>query len=131
MIVLDTTIWIDILQRRSNPHTEWFDRNLTIEGLALTDLILCEILQGVRNDASYPLFRADLLRFRIYKTGGSELAIAAADFYRVLRKKGITVRSTIDCITATFCIRERLALLHRDQDFDPFEKYFGLKVIHP
>lgn len=131
MIIVDTTVWIDILGGRSNAQTHWLDRNLTVEGLALTDLILCEILQGVRENASFSLFRDDLLRFRIYETGGADLAIAAAEFYRELRKKGITIRSTIDCITATYCIREGHALLHNDRDFDPFEKHLRLKVIHP
>lgn len=131
MIVVDTTIWIDALEGRSNPQTKWLDRNLTVKSLALTDLILCEILQGVRQDASFALFREDLLRFRIYETGGADLAIASADHYRALRKKGITIRSTIDCITATYCIREGHELLHNDRDFEPFEKHLGLKVIHP
>lgn len=131
MIVVDTTVWIDALQGRSNMHTQWLDRNLTVERLGLTDLILCEILRGVRENASFTLFRDDLLRFRIYETGGTELAIASADYYRELRRKGITIRSTIDCITATYCIREGHQLLHNDRDFEPFEKHFGLKVIHP
>lgn len=131
MIVVDTTVWIDALQGRVTAQAEWLNRNLTIEGIALTDLILCEVLQGFRHDASYPRFRKDLLRLHIYETGGSELAIAAAENYRTLRKKGITIRSTIDCITATFCIREAHELLHNDRDFDPFEKHLGLKVIHP
>jgi hypothetical protein len=131
MIVVDTTVWIDILGGRSNGQTQWLDRNLTVAGLALTDLILCEILQGVRQDVSFALFREDLLRFRVYETGGADLAIAAAEYYRALRKKGITIRSTIDCITAAFCIRERHELLHNDRDFDPFAKHFGLKVVHP
>ena len=131
MIVVDTTVWIDALNGRSKPQAEWLNRNLTVEAIALTDLILCEILQGVHHEASYLLFRQDLLRLQVYETGGSELGLAAADYYRTLRKKGITVRSTIDCITATFCIRERYPLLHNDRDFDPFEKHLGLKVIHP
>lgn len=131
MIVVDTTVWIDVLQGRLSPQAEWLDRNLTVEALALTDLILCEVLQGVRRDASFPILQGDLLRFRIYETGGADLAIASANHYRELRKKGITIRSTIDCVTATFCIREKHKLLHRDRDFDAFEKHLGLKVIHP
>ena len=131
MIVVDTTVWIDVLQGRSNARSDWLNRNLTVESLALTDLIFCEILQGVHRDDSFPLFQRDLLRFLVFETGGAELAVAAANNYRSLRKRGITIRSTIDCITATFCIREGHHLLHNDRDFDPFEKHLGLKVIHP
>jgi len=131
MTVVDTTVWIDVLQGRSNARSQWLSRNLTVESLALTDLILCEILQGVHRDASFPLFQQDLLRFSILETGGADLAVASAKNYRALRKQGITIRSTIDCMTATFCIREGYQLLHNDRDFDPFEKHLGLKVIHP
>ena len=60
-----------------------------------------------------------------------ELAQQSAENYRALRKKGVTVRKTIDCLIATFCISEDHNLLHRDTDYDGFEKYLGLKVIHP
>jgi predicted nucleic acid-binding protein len=59
------------------------------------------------------------------------LAQQSAQNYRTLRKKGITVRKTIDCIIATFCIEENHSLLHRDSDFNGFEKHLGLNVIHP
>ncbi|MHB1795380.1 MAG: PIN domain-containing protein [Acidobacteriaceae bacterium] len=57
--------------------------------------------------------------------------MAAARNYRSLRSSGHTVRKTIDCLIATFCVMEKHSLLHRDRDFDPFEKYLGLRVIHP
>lgn len=56
---------------------------------------------------------------------------AAAGNCRTLRRQGHTVRKTIDCLIATFCLREQHALLHRDRDFDPFEKLLDLSVIHP
>ena len=74
--------------------------------------------------------RADLLKFRIFQTGGSELAIAAAQNYRDLRQRGYTVHKTIDCLIATFCLQAKHELLHRDHDFDCFEKVLGLQVLH-
>ena len=59
------------------------------------------------------------------------LALQSAKHYRSLRKRGITIRSTIDCLIATFCIRQGYALLHNDRDFDHFEEHFGLQVVHP
>ena len=70
-------------------------------------------------------------RFRVLEAGGEELAIDAARKYRYLRKRGITIRKTIDCLIATVCIREGHALLHRDSDFDGFETHLGLEVVHP
>ncbi len=70
-------------------------------------------------------------RFEVFEAGGAELAIAAARNYRKLRQRGYTVRKTIDCWIATFCIREQHSLLHRDRDFDPFESEMGLTVVRP
>lgn len=131
MIIVDTTVWIDYLGGAVNPHTEWFDRELGRQPFGLTDLILCEILQGIRADSGFTRTRRDLSRFEIFSTGGEALAIAAARNYRLLRSHGHTVRKTIDCLIATFCLAEGHSLLHSDHDFDPFEKRLGLRVIHP
>jgi predicted nucleic acid-binding protein len=129
MVIVDTTVWIDYLRLVENPETLWLERHLDSQRLALTDLSLCEILQGTRDPKDLREVQADLLRFRIYETGGTEIAIAAAMNYLSLRERGYTVRKTIDCIIATFCLRGGHELLHRDRDFDPFEQALGLKVV--
>lgn len=131
MTIVDTTVWIDYLRGTANPHTDWLDRELSRERLGLTDLILCEVLQGIRADPMFTRVRRELLRFEVFDTGGADLAVAAARNYRTLRSSGHTVRKTIDCLIATFCLMERHSLLHRDHDFDPFEKHLGLRVVHP
>jgi hypothetical protein len=130
MVIVDTTVWIDYLRGTENPETNWLDRELQRQRLGLTDLILSEVLQGVRNQVEFTRVRADLLKFDIFDTGGSALAIAAAQNYRDLRQRGYTVRKTIDCLIATFCMRAKHQLLHRDEDFDCFEKVLGLRVLH-
>jgi predicted nucleic acid-binding protein len=60
--------------------------------------------------------------------GGREVALAAADGYRLLRRRGITVRKTIDMIIAAWCIRNNVPLLHSDRDFDVIERELGLVV---
>ena len=67
----------------------------------------------------------------VFASLSPELAIAAAQNYRTLQRLGITVRKTIDCIIATFCIEEGYQLLHNDSDFEPFEHHLGLRVLHP
>ena len=131
MTIVDTTVWIDYLGGIVNPHTDWLDRELNQQRLGLTDLILCEILQGIRADSDFTRVRRDLSRFELFDTGGEALAVASAQNYRFLRSNGHTIRKTIDCLIATFCVVEGHALLHRDHDFDPFEKHLGLHVIHP
>ena len=131
MVIVDTTVWIDYLGGARNPESDWLDRELQRQRLGLTDLILCEVLQGYRDDRLFERILRELRRFEILEAGGSSLAIAAARNFRRLRQQGYTVRKTIDCWIATFCLRERHALLHRDRDFDPFEKVLGLRVVHP
>lgn len=131
MVIVDTTVWVDYLRGAQNPETNWFHREAGRQRLGLTDLILCEVLQGIPDDASFTRVQRELLKFEVFQAGGAELAMAAARNFRTLRRRGHTVRKTIDCWIATFCLRERHSLLHRDRDFDPFEQVLGLSVIHP
>jgi predicted nucleic acid-binding protein len=131
MVVVDTTVWVDYLQGTANPETDWLHAELDRQRLALTDLILCEVLQGVRDDAVARDVETALRKCEVFETGGVVLAREAARNYRTLRRGGHTVRRTIDCLIATFCLRGRHALLHRDRDFEPFEQRLGLVVIHP
>jgi predicted nucleic acid-binding protein len=131
MVIVDTTVWIDYLQGVSNPETNWLDDELDCQRLGVTDVILCEVLQGVRDEATATAVERQLLNLEVLETGGVELARAAASNYRLLRSRGYTVHKTIDCLIATFCLREGHSLLHRDRDFDPFERFLHLSVIHP
>jgi predicted nucleic acid-binding protein len=131
MVIVDTTVWIDYLRGDDNPETLWLRRELTRQRLGLTDLILCEVLQGIPDQDSFGRVHADLLKFHVFETGGRTLAIAAAQNYRKLRQRGVTVRKTLDCLIATFCLRTQHQLLHRDRDFDLFESLLGLHVVHP
>jgi predicted nucleic acid-binding protein len=131
VVIVDTTVWIDFLQGVENPETRWLNTELDRQRLGLTDIILCEVLQGVRDDVVAKEVERRLLHLEVFDTGGVALAREAARNYRALRSRGHTVRKTIDCLIATFCLREQHSLLHRDRDFDPFEKVLELSVIHP
>lgn len=130
MVIIDTTVWIDYLQGVRNRETEWLNRELDRQRLGLTDVILCEVLQGIRDDRAFRRVLQYLLGFEVFATGGAELAVAAARNFRILRRRGHTVRKTIDCLIATFCLREGHLLVHRDRDFDPFEEVLSLAVLH-
>lgn len=131
MVIVDTTVWVDYLRGAQNPETGWLNVELDHRRLGLTDLILCEVLQGIRDDISFSRVQRELRKFEVFETGGVELAVATARNFRKLRQRGHPVRKTIDCLIATFCLREGHSLLHRDRDFDPFEQVLGLSVIHP
>lgn len=131
MVIVDSTVWVDYLRGVRSPATEWLDAQMDRQRLALTDWILCEVLQGVRDDRQFQAVRRSLQRFEIFETGGIGLAVAAARNYRLLRAQGRTVRKTADCLIATYCLEHGHALLHNDHDFDPFEELLGLQVVHP
>jgi predicted nucleic acid-binding protein len=130
MVIVDTTVWIDYLGGNSNAKTEWLDRQMPLQRIGLTEMILCEVLQGIRDSGESRRIRDQLLTFNVFQTGGAENAIAVAANYRTLRQNGYTVRKTIDCWIATFCLLTRNQLLHRDRDFDPFERVLRLQVVH-
>jgi predicted nucleic acid-binding protein len=129
MVIVDTSVWIDYLNAVETAETEWLDRELARQRLGLLDLMLCEVLQGLRSDDEAKRVSAELERFEIFESGGVELATDAARNYRLLRTRGRTVRMTIDCLIATFCLRNGHALLHCDRDFQPFEELLGLRVV--
>jgi predicted nucleic acid-binding protein len=133
MILVDTSVWINQINSVQTIHTQWLRQRLInmSDDVGLTDRILSEVLQGMRTDQQYASVKKSLLALAIFDTGGSELALAAADNFRFLRKRGITIRSAVDALIATFSIEKGHTLLHNDRDFDPFEKHLGLKVIHP
>ena len=131
MIIVDTTVWIDYLNGVATTQTDWLDAEVERQRLGLTDLILCEVLQGVRDEQRAEETRRELLKFEVMPMSGVDLAVAAARNYRALRAKGRTVRKTVDCLIATFCLINKHALLHNDRDFDHFAQDLGLRVIHP
>ena len=131
MVIVDTTVWVDYFHGVDNSETQWLDTELDRQRLGLTDIILCEVLQGVRDDVVAKAVERSLLKLEVFEPGGIALAREAAHNYRALRSRGYAVRKTIDCLIATFCLRGDHSLLHRDRDFDPFEKFLALSVIHP
>lgn len=128
MIFLDSTVLIDYLNGNNTWQVEVLDSLLGKELVVIGDYVLTEVLQGFRSDKEFQEAKTTLLSFPCYDIGGKEIAIQSAKNYRYLRKKGITVRKTIDVMIATFCIENNFTLLHTDKDFDPFEKHLHLKV---
>ncbi|MBX5460853.1 MAG: PIN domain nuclease [Steroidobacteraceae bacterium] len=117
---------------KPTPQTLKLDALLGEEPLLVGDLILCEVLQGARSEAHAKKLESALRKFDIVPMLDSDIALASAKNYRLLRAKGITVRKTIDLLIGTCCILRGYRLLHADRDFDPFEEHLGLRVIsHP
>jgi predicted nucleic acid-binding protein len=129
MTFADSSVLIDYFNGNENWQVEKLDEMLGKEIVVIGDYILAEVLQGFRDDKNYDTARNVLNSFPCFNICGEEIAINAANNYRTLRKKGVTVRKTIDIIIGTFCIENDLELLHNDKDFFPLEKYLGLKSV--
>lgn len=131
MVIVDSSVWIDYLSGLVNRRTDWLDAAIGKQEIGLTSLILCEVLQGIRSQAQFRQIQHGLLQFPVFEIATRQLAITSARNYRALRAQGITVRKTIDCMIATFCIESSHELLHNDRDYDGFEVRLGLRVLHP
>ncbi len=127
MIFVDSSIWIDYFNGTITIETDFLDSVLGIEPIGIGDLILTEVLQGFRSDTEYRKVKASLLELTIFELLGRGRAIRAADNYRALRKKGVTIRKTNDLIIGTYCVDESLPLLYRDRDFASMVEHLGLK----
>jgi predicted nucleic acid-binding protein len=131
MLVVDTSVWIDYFNGVENPQTNFLHSVLNTTPILIGDLTLAEVLQGFRYDPDFEKVRRTLGKFMQESMVNPALAVQSARNYRFLRHKGITVRKTIDSLIATFCIENDHQLLHNDSDFDGYEEYLGLRVIHP
>jgi predicted nucleic acid-binding protein len=129
LILVDSSVWIDYFNGDDTPQSDKLDGLLGREPLAIGDLILTEVLQGFRDDRDFVKARRLLTSLTMVQIGGPEIAIVAAQNFRYLRKRGVTVRKTIDTMIATRCIESGYDLLHSDRDFEPFIQHLGLRVV--
>jgi predicted nucleic acid-binding protein len=128
MVLVDTCVLIDIINTQQTPETVALDRFLKDQTTVfIGDLILMELLQGARTEADAAAILESMAEFQIVQIAGSDCAIRAAFYFRSLRRRGITIRKTIDCLIAARCILDNLVLLSSDRDFAPFETHFGLQ----
>src|SRR5439155_1723545 len=132
VIVVDTTVWIDFLEARGTA----FDRHLTelVETdapIALVDIVYCEVLQGIRDDDAYQRTRVSLRAHPILQPGGLETFETAANLYRAARRRGLTVRRSVDCLIAAICLESGAEIYHNDRDFDALASVSDLAIYHP
>lgn len=141
-VLIDSSVWIDHLRGVRTRETsilglllEALDprsaraRREPAADLLVGDLVLCEVLRGIPDQREHAAVKDVLLSFELVTIGGVDLALQAAEHYRVLRRIGLTVRKTIDLLIGTWCIAWNCALLHSDRDFDPMARHLGLRAL--
>jgi predicted nucleic acid-binding protein len=130
VLVVDSSVWIDYFSGGPGPARDTLRRILS-EGevrIVVPDLVLFEVLRGFRQEREFRQARVLMESLSIEATGGAAIALEAAQHYRALRAMGFTVRGGIDVLVAAFCIDKGYALLHKDRDFDAFERFRGLRA---
>jgi len=129
MIVVDTSVWIDVLNERPTPAAACCAELIEAgEPVALTDIVFTEILQGLRTEKEARLVEEHLRAFPVLRLDGLEDFALAADLYRAARAAGTTIRKTLDCLIAAPCVRTGAPLLHADADFDRLAGCTALRV---
>jgi predicted nucleic acid-binding protein len=129
VIVVDTSVWIDVLNDNDTPQAvRCVELIESGEPVALTDVVLTEVLQGLQSEREAQLVERHLCAFPILRLGGTEDFVLAAELYRAARRGGVTIRKTLDCLIAAPCVRTGAPLLHADRDFDLLATCTPLRV---
>ena len=134
-LIVDSSIWIDFFNKKMSSNIKHLSRLLltSIEEspIIILPIIMQEILQGIENDRDYTIVKENLEGLDFIDYSQYEFSVKAAELYRKLRKKGITIRKANDCLIAAICIEFNLPLFHNDKDFDNIAKYTSLKIYKP
>ncbi|MDH4204581.1 MAG: PIN domain nuclease [Desulfobacteraceae bacterium] len=127
MVLVDTTVWIDFFAARSSGHVDALE-NLIInrEDICICGIVLTEVLQGIRKDSEFKKTR-DLFNKLLFLPMPYPVFLKASEIYRRLRRKGITIRKSVDCMIASVALENDIPLLHNDNDFEAIEEHYGLK----
>ena len=132
MIVVDTSAWIEFLRGTPHPAGREVERLISgDEGLAVTEIVVMEVLAGARSAQHLTALRSSILAFPVLDLQGLLDFEEAALLYRACRAEGETVRSLTDCLIAVPAIRAGAAILHNDADFDVISRHADLKIHRP
>jgi predicted nucleic acid-binding protein len=129
VIIVDTSVWIDYFNGVPTPQADLLDDLFGERVLAVGDLILAELLQGFGTEADAKRALSLLEPLEFMEMVGRDVAIQSAANYRRLRRRGATVRKTMDMLIGTYCLMHDHQILHNDRDFDVLAKHLGLKVL--
>lgn len=131
-ILTDTSVWVDYLNGIIDIRTNFLNESISKgSSILICPVILQEILQGIRKNSDYRRVKDILLSYPILEMDPVQAAIEAADLYRDLRKKGLTVRKSNDCLIASYAIKYKIPLLHNDSDFDLIASRSRLEIAKP
>jgi predicted nucleic acid-binding protein len=116
-VLVDTSAWVDFVNGHPSPEADALERLLREEAEVLTcGVVAAEFLQGIRDPASLEVLERHFRDMEWLSPMEPDTYLAAASLYRRLRSRGITIRSTIDCLIAQLADENDVLLLSKDRD---------------
>ena len=129
-MIVDTSVWFDSSNGHLSSQAHRLNQEIKDnEAIGIPGLVVTEILLGLQNELEAKRIAQLLEAFTDVPEPNRADHIAAAALYRTCRSKGVTTRSTIDCVIAQLCLRDRQALLAKDRDFDRIAEQIELKLV--
>jgi predicted nucleic acid-binding protein len=126
--VIDTSIWVSYFNAVKDSKSSLVNQLIDLNEIFILPVILQEILLGIRSDSAYNLIKESLLSYHCVNINQVYFAVRAAELYRFLRQKGVTIRKPNDCLIAAICIEYNFTLFHNDKDFNNIAKHTSLKI---
>ncbi len=131
-LIVDSSVWIDFFNKKTSSQIVYL-RTLLLSNpvdspITILPIIMQEVLQGVEDDKFYNLIKENLKGLDYFDYEPYEFSIKAAELYRALKRKGVTIRKANDCLIASICIHNNFPLFHNDKDFDNIAKHTSLKI---
>ncbi len=134
-LVVDSSIWVDFFNKNTSPQIQHLRTLMLAEAtsspIIILPVIMQEVLQGIESDRFYTIIKDNLEGLDHIEYDMYEFSVKAAELYRYLRRKGITIRKANDCLIAALCIDFKFPLFHKDKDFDNIAKYTSLIIYKP
>jgi predicted nucleic acid-binding protein len=125
MLLVDTSVWIEVFRRSPRVHLE---RLIDFDEVVTCLPVIQEVLQGFRDERAYQTARDAMYALPIVAAPlSAQVVDQAIDLYRSARRAGFTVRSGVDCLIAACALRHSLTVLHHDRDFDLLAKISALE----
>jgi predicted nucleic acid-binding protein len=125
MILVDTSIWIEMLAGKQR----FSIRDEDLPRFATCGPVIQEVFQGLRPEPAAAVFREAFLALPVLSDPiPLTLFLAAADIYQQGRRRGVTIRSSVDCLIAAIAIANRVPVWHRDRDFGAIARYTALET---
>jgi len=126
MVLVDTSIWVEVLRQGDGLDLEAL---VEFDEVVTCPPVVQEVLQGIRDPEAHALARESMLALPMLESPMPlSVYLEAAELYRVARRGGFTVRSSVDCVIAACAARHSIAILHRDRDFDALAKVAAIDV---